>query len=284
MLTLLGLCWFWFWFVEIRGGKLRGGGQRGQEPRGSGRRTFDVVFKIAASSIFETQCIFTFFGVCILFTWKLSFLRLIISALSGHLWVSWWWRSSQADVWWRLEGQGGRRLWSDEMAKRGQVTGCWGVMKGFINHHLHQNVIDLTTSTLWSGTRVTGWLDWERARASTWARAQVEDSRSMQPLPSWSKTWRTERINTLLNFCKYPFATVHRGQIRRRVCGRPEGGLRQIHFFQRGFVRGLVEGRTQTWTRDLHLEGEEWKVGNTQMTFFCFLSFPSSFFSLPLNF
>ena len=55
----------------------------------------------------------------------------------------------------------------------------------------------------------------------------------------------------------------HRGQIWGRVCGRPEGGFGQIHFCQRWLLWRPVEGWTQTWTRDLHLEGEEWKVGSS---------------------
>merc|ERR1712107_381050 len=53
---------------------------------------------------------------------------------------------------------------------------------------------------------------------------------------------------------------THRGQIRGRVCGGPEGGVRQIHVCQRGHLRRAVEGGTETWTGDVHLEGEERKV------------------------
>ena len=55
----------------------------------------------------------------------------------------------------------------------------------------------------------------------------------------------------------------YRGQIRGRVCGGPEGGVRQIHVCQRGHLRRAVEGGTETWTGDVHLEGEERKVGHT---------------------
>ena len=55
----------------------------------------------------------------------------------------------------------------------------------------------------------------------------------------------------------------YRGQIRGRVCGGPEGGVRQIHVCQWGHLRRPVEGGTETWTGDVHLEGEERKVGHT---------------------
>ena len=96
------------------------------------------------------------------------------------------------------------------------------------------------------GMRGTGLPGCARARASTWANPPV---RCRDGNNHWDD-YMTDKYK-------------YRGQIRGRVCGGPEGGVRQIHVCQRGHLRRPVEGGTETWTGDVHLEGEERKVGHT---------------------
>ena len=94
--------------------------------------------------------------------------------------------------------------------------------------------------------RGTGLPGCARARASTWANPPV---RCRDGNNHWDD-YMTDKYK-------------YRGQIRGRVCGGPEGGVRQIHVCQRGHLRRPVEGGTETWTGDVHLEGEERKVGHS---------------------